>query len=288
MVLRPHGAGKAKGASALALALLVAAILPGAKTAQASAWDQDPGHGQIIFTTTYLETSRSFDAYRDTHLFPDAGRFRQFAVSAYMDFGISRRLDFVANAPAPFLRYANSYGSQRSAGLGDVEMGFKYRLNSAESPWAVSAQITTQFPGYPESRNPAPGNHQEDLEGRFLLGRGAKFAGNHVFWDAEAAYRRRTGAPADQFRGDFTTGMDVTSRLMLMAQVFTITSMRNGAPFQTTNPNAQSDFDLYKGEGSAVLKITRKLRVQAGWIYAFAGRNTGRDHTVTLGLWTNF
>jgi hypothetical protein len=285
MFLRPYGTGRTSGC---ALALLGAAILLSAKPAQANAWDQKPGHGQIILTSTFLNTSRSFDAYGDSHAFPDGGRFRQETLTAYVDFGISRRLDLVANVPAPFLMYANTYGSQKSAWMGDIEMGLKFRLNSGESPWAVSAQITTQFPAYPESRNPAPGNHQEDIEARFLIGRGAKCVGRHVFWDAEAAYRYRTGAPADQFRGDFTAGMDVTARWMLMAQFFTITSMRNGAPFESTNPSAQSDFDLYKGQGSVVLKITRKLRVQAGWTYAFAGRNTGRDHTVTLGIWQNF
>jgi hypothetical protein len=288
MVLRPNGAGITRRASGHALALLSAAILLSAKTAQASAWDQDPGHGQIILTTSFLETSRSFDAHGDSHLFPDAGGFRQFAVNAYVDFGIRRRLDLVANVPFPFLRYTNTYGSQKSAGAGDIELGLKYRLNSVESPWAVSAQITTKFPGYSESRNPAPGNHQEDIEARFLIGRGAKWAGKHVYWDAEAAYRYRTGAPADQFRGDFTAGMDLTARWMVMEQFFTITSMQNGAPFVSTNPNAQSDFDLYKEQSSVVLRVAPKLRVQAGWTYAFAGRNTGRDHTVTLGIWKDF
>lgn len=288
MVLRPHGAVGTRRTSGHTLALLAAAILLSAKPAQASAWDQEPGHGQIILTTTFLETSRSFDVHGESHLFPDGGSFRQYAVNAYVDIGIHRRFDLVANLPFDFLRYSNTYGSQKSAGAGDIEVGLKYRLNSLESPWAISAQITTKFPAYPQSTNPAPGNHQEDIEARFLIGRGAELVGRHVFWDAEAAYRYRAGAPADQFRGDFTAGMDLTARWMVMAQVFTITSMQNGAPFEITNPNAQSDFDLYKGQGSVVLKITRKLRVQAGWTYAFAGRNAGRDHTVTLGIWKNF
>lgn len=283
----PSGVGT-RAAHLRAGLCLLALLVSVPKTADGSAWDEQPGHGQLILTSSYLETSRSFDSQWDSHVFAYDGSYRQFQLNAYLDVGLRRRWDLVANVPFLFLRFSNDYGCQKSAGAGDIAVGLKYRLNSLESPWAVSAQVITQFPAYSATTDPALGNHQEDIEARFLLGRGGKWAGRHVFWDAETAYRYRTGAPADQFRGDFTGGMDVTSRWMLMAQIFTITSMQNGSAFASTNPNAQSDFDLYKGQGSAVLRVTPKLRVQAGWTYAFAGRNTGRDHTVTLGIWKDF
>jgi len=254
----------------------------------ASAWNEEKGHGQIIVTSSFLNTSRSFDSNGDSHLFPDGGSFRQYAVYTYFEYGLTNRFNFVANVALPFLGYSNTFGSQSSAGFGDVEVGLRYRLNSRESRWATSLQLVTKFPAYPAARNPAPGNHQEDVEIRFLAGRGSKWAGHDVFWDAEGAYRYRSGDPADQLRGDLTGGIHISQRWMAMLQLFSIRSLRNGAPLTTTNPNAQSDFDLYKGQASLVLTVTSKTRLQAGWTNAFAGRNTGRDHSIIFAVWRNF
>jgi hypothetical protein len=163
------------------------------------------------------------------------------------------------------------------------------RLNGLNSPWALSGQFTVTAPLYSATLDPAPGNHQEDLEGRALVGRGATWGERHWYWDAEAAYRYRTGAPADQVRGDFTAGVDVLPRCLLLGQFFSIKGLRNGeALAANANPNAQSDFDLYKAQGSLVLRVGRKTRVQLGWEHTLAGRNTGRGGTYVLGLWQSF
>lgn len=254
----------------------------------AGAWNQAPGHGQIILSSSFLETRRGFDASGSEQPFGSQGRFRQIAFNPYVEIGLTRRNTLVLNLNAPVLLYSDRYGSSTSGGLGDVEIGLKRRLNATESKWAISGQLTAKFPGYPAQRNPAPGNHQEDAEARFLIGRGGLLAGHHFFWDAEAAYRYRSLAPADQFRADFSTGLNLSRRWMAMGQVFAIQSLRNGDPFSTTNPSAQSDFDLYKTEFSLVTLIRRNTRVQIGWCDAFAGRNTGSGHSFLIGLWKNF
>ncbi len=240
-------------------------------------------------TTSFFQTSENFDASGTAQQFADHGRFRQFLVDSYIEIGLTPRSTLVLHVPAPFLDYSNVYGAQHSAGLGDVEIGFKRRFNSVESSWALSGQLTVAAPAYSALRNPAPGNHQEDVEARFLMGHGAAFGQRHAFWDAEVAYRYRSGAPADQFRADLATGLDLTHRLMAMGQAFVIQGLRNGQPLSaSSNPNTQSDFDLYKGQISLVLNIGHGMKVQAGWNDAFAGRNTGRGETVILGLWKSF
>ena len=270
------------------LFLIAGAVLACSAQVRAGAWNQDAGHGQIIFTSSFLQTASGFDAAGVSERFGYNGQFRQLALNPYLEYGLTRRYTLVVNLNAPFLRYSNQYGASSSAGLGDIEVGIRRRLNSSESAWAVSGQITTQFPAYSATRNPAPGNHQEDVEARLLVGRGATWAQHHVFWDAEAAYRYRSGPPADQFRADLTGGVNLTRRFMAMGQVFAIKSLRNGDPFNTTNPNAQSDFDLYKTQLSLVTTLGRGTRVQLGWNDAFAGRNTGGGHTAILGLWKSF
>jgi hypothetical protein len=144
------------------------------------------------------------------------------------------------------------------------------------------------FPAYSANRNPAPGNHQEDVEARILIGRGTTWSHRNFFWDTEAAYRYRSGAPADQFRGDATAGINLTQRVMVMGQIFSIKSLRNGSPFDSTNPNAQSDFDLYKSQASVVVSLRPSLRLHVGWSDAFSGRNTGKGHSAIFGIWKSF
>ncbi|HKS76593.1 MAG TPA: hypothetical protein VJQ82_25490 [Terriglobales bacterium] len=255
----------------------------------AGAWTSDAGHGQIIVTGSFFQTTRSFDKGGTTRPFENHGRFRQTALESYLEYGLSKRATVVLKVPAAFLDYCTDDGPLHSSGLGDVEIGGRGRFNSLESPWALSGQFTVAVPAYSAQRNPAPGNHQEDVEARFLLGRSLNRIHHHAFWDAEAAYRYRSGAPADQLRADFTAGIDLTRRLLLLGQSFLIFGLRNGAPVSAiTNPNAQSDFDLYKGQVSLVMRLGRGTRLQAGWNDAFAGRNTGQGSTAMLAIWKTF
>lgn len=268
--------------------LVLSAVLACSTRMEAGAWTPQKGHGQIIFTSSFFQTSSYFGATGGTQQFGYGGKFRQITFNPYLEYGLSRRNGLIVNSNAPLLKFWNDYGTSSSAGLGDTEIGFKRRFNSVESSWAVSGQLSVMFPAYSAQRNPAPGNHQEDIETRFLLGRGSQWSGHHVFWDAEVAYRYRQGAPADQFRADLTGGVDLCRRLMLMTQLFAIKSLRNGSAFSVSNPNAQSDFDLYKGQVSLVTNIGRGFRVQVGWNDAFSGRNTGSGHTAILALWKSF
>jgi protein XagA len=265
-----------------------AVILCGSLPLHAGAWNQPAGHGQLIITSSFFQTETAFGSSGAAELFDDRGEFRQILLNPYLELGVSKNYTLLANVNAPLLRYSNLYGTSSSAGLGDIEVGIMRRLNSNESRWAFSGQLLTLFPAYSASRNPAPGNHQEDVESRLLLGHGSQWAGRHAFWDAEAAYRFRSGAPADEFRSDLTGGLNLTSRVMAMSQLFVIKSLRNGAPFTTTNPNAQSDFDLYKAQISLVIGAGRGTRVQLGGNDAFSGRNTGRGQSGILAIWKSF
>lgn len=255
----------------------------------AGAWTINARQGQLITTFSYFNTSRTYDNSGTVGRFPDNGSFRQININPYLEYGLTSRYTLVLNAQIPILDYGNSYGNMKSAGLGDLEIGIRRRLNALEAPLALSGQLTVMLPLYSASRNPAPGNHQEDIEARFMVGHGSTILKQHAFWDAQVAYRTRLGAPADQIRVDLTAGINLGSRLMAMGQLFNIHSMRNGQPLDAiTNPNAQSDFDLHKYQLSLVLNATQMTRIQLGWNNTFSGRNTGCGQTLILALWKDF
>lgn len=268
-------------------ALVLAGLVP--MSLRADAWTQEQGHGQFIVTSSIFETSRAFDQNGNVARFDYTGSFRQFLLNPYLEYGLTNRTTLVVNAFVPFLAFSNEYGRQSSAGLGDVETGIRRRFNSSESPMPVSAQLNILFPTYPADRQPAPGNHQVDVESKLMVGRSARFGGHTGFWSFGGGYRYRTGAPADQLRSDATLGMDVSKRFMVMAQFFGITGIRNGAPLRFDgNPNAQSDFDLYKGQLSLITRLAPRTRLQIGWNDTLAGRNTGRGETFLIALWQDF
>ena len=268
-------------------ALIAFVLLP--NSLHAGAWTQAKGHGQVIFTSSLFRTGTAFNEAGAPIPFSDAGRFRQLTFNPYLEYGLTSRNTLIVNAYAPLLNFSNRFASQSSAGLGDLEVGLERRLNSPESRWACSVQLTVLFPAYSEEHSPAPGNHNVDLESRILVGRGLALARRHVFYDLELAYRYRNGAPADQVRADASTGIDATRWLTLMGQFFAIKGLRNGEPLTVrSNPNAQSDFDLYKYQPSLVFKLGRGTRVQFGWNSNFSGRNTGTGHTALLAVWKSF
>ena len=255
---------------------------------QGGAWTQEQGQGQIIFNFSFMETSRWFDSSGKVQTFADRGSFRQVEINPYVEYGLNSKTTLVLNTFVPWMRYGNDYGSASSGGLGDTEIGVRRRL-SGESRTVVSVQFTVKVPMYPASRTPAPGNHQVDLEPGVEVGRGGTVAARHVFVSAGAAYRRRDGAPADQFRSDVTFGMDFNRRFTGMVQYFGITGMRNGTPVQTGgNPNVESDFDLYKAQFSIVTRVQSRTRLQLGWVASLAGRNTGAGGTLLAAFWRDF
>jgi hypothetical protein len=268
---------------------LTAAVSVLSVPALGGAWNDAPAHGELIMTASMLKSWDEYGANGARSPFGYGGRFQQVQFGNYLELGLPKKLTLVLNLPISSLEYSDQYNRQQCGTLGDLEIGLRRRLNRIASPWAISGQLTVSAPAYSANEHPAPGNHQEDLEGRLLVGRGSELGERHWFWDAEAAYRYRTGAPADQLRGDFTAGVDVFRRLMVMGQFFSIKGLRNGQPVaDIQNPNAQSDFDLYKAQGSLVIGITHKTRLQTGWGKTLAGRNVGRGETYVLGFWQSF
>lgn len=285
MTHRQDGSWICPGVRLRSCALLIAFCLLTVVRGNAGAWNQQRGHGELILTASWYRSEKQFDADGISWAMPD---YRQFITEASLEVGVSRRDSILLHVPGEFL--VNQNGHQEGTSLGDVEVSWKHSLLPLKSRWALSGQVLLKEPPYSETQSPAPGNHQADVEGRVLLGRGHELGRQHFFWDLEAAYRYRDGAPADQFRGDGTVGLEMHhGRYMLLGQVFNIVSMQNGQALATiSNPNAQSDFDLYKVQPSFVVRVFERTHLQAAWNDAYAGRNTGQGQTWSFSIWQRF
>ena len=113
-----------------------------------------------------------------------------------------------------------------------------------------------------------------------MFGEGFELFDRHGFLSAEAGWRWRGGAPADEFLLDFGTGMEPWASGLVMLQSFSIFAA-SGAT------GAYRRYDLSKLQLSVAQRLLDYLWVQAGVVGAIAGIDRGETGAV-LGFWWRF
>lgn len=241
-----------------------------------AAWTQPKGEGLSILTFNHYVAEEAFDRESERH---DMARFAKQEMRAYMVYGLTDRLTLGIE---PTLRRVHTAYAPPESGWAEGDLFARYRLWQGNEA-VLSAQGLVKFPSSDE-RLTEPGRETRDIdvEGRVLFGSNLALFGLPGFGVAEAAYRRRFGAAADEMRTDLTLGLRPWRRWMLLAQSFNVISMRNAE-----TPEAP-DFDQYKAQGSVVYELTPRIGLQAGAFTEYAGRNVGAGHSAFLALWLRF
>jgi hypothetical protein len=259
----------------MALPMLLALLFLLDKPAIA-AWTQPKGEGLAILTFGHYVAEEAFDRAGERH---KMARFAKQELRAYMVYGLTDRLTLGIE---PTLRRVRTAYAPPQSGWAEGDLFARYLLWQGGEA-VLSAQALVKIPSSDE-RLTEPGRETRDIdtEGRVLFGSNLTLFGLPGFGVAEAAFRRRFGAAADEMRADLTLGLRPWPRWTLLAQSFNIVSMRNA---QT--PEAP-DFDQYKAQGSVVYDLTTRIGLQAGAFTEYAGRNVGAGHSVFLALWLRF
>jgi len=246
-------------------------------SAWAGAWTQQQGKGLVIATLAHSVADSGFG---------DAGQgapvadFRKTELRAYLEYGVTDWATFVAQ---PEWRDKKTGSGQGEAvrGLGRIDAGFRLRLWSDDSR-VVSVQATGRMPGASDDLAPANGGDTDwEADARVLYGRGFSLFGRHAFTDMQVGYRVRFGAPADELRLDVTAGIDVTPKVLALAQSFNSVSVGSAeAPFLPTRE--------HKVSASLVYRYDDAWSFQIGGLATIAGRNALRERGAILGLWRSF
>lgn len=262
----------------IALAALYCAWAAGfTDAANAGAWLQPSGRGQIIFSNTFTSSPRGFDETGRTAHIAD---YRKFEFSPALEYGLTDDLTLVAQ---PQLRSV-SIGAPTEArytGPGYGEIGARVRLWSDKSS-IVSAQVTARIAGSREASDPAQaGNADDELDMRALYGRGFSLGAWPSFLDAQLAYRLRGGEAADQVRVDVTLGTRPRPDLLLMAQSFNTFST-------DPTPRVLDTGREHKVELSIVWDATSHLSLQFGGVATVAGRNALAERGIVAAAWWRF
>lgn len=270
---------------------LVCVVLINWATAAAWAgpWTPRRGHGQVIVNVSFYETHEEFDRDGERDRFDFDGRFSKLEVNPFLELGVTDRLALLVNLFASRQAFDNEFGGLSNAGLGDSELGLRYRLSSPDRPLQIALQGFVKFATAERGGEVSLGNRQFDADLRLVLGGSIGKSARPPFWTVEGGYRWRDDGPADEVRLEGTFGVHISSRVMLMGQLMSTIGMRNADAFDHEgNPTLSPDYDLHRLQGSAIFRVSPRMRLQAaGFVHAF-GRNTGAGGGALLAAWVEF
>lgn len=272
------------------LRLLPAIALLVAGPCLAGAWVQDEGAALVILKASHSDSPRAFDDGHHRRSFPNGGSSRQDQLNLYVEYGLSPDLSFIGNFYANEMRYGDdgSYGKHTTRGLGDQEIGLRYRLGPGEGPWTGAAQFLVSIPAYDRDDEPALGLGDYGAELRYSVGRGYRLGTRSGYVDMGMAVRLRGADAADEVRVDIASGVALAPRWMAIAELNVIQGLGNGSGANPTNFIASNNYDLTKLQLSTLYTLPGGSQLQAGYQRPVAGRNTGAGGAVFVAAWWRF
>jgi hypothetical protein len=229
----------------------------------------------------------SFSYYRQTDRFdkndnvvkgaPGTG-FSSYSTNLYIGYGISRRLDLIANVP--FLYQANRLGQGNTLinqGAGDALVGLSYNLVNFNYIRFLSVQVSGIAPMYTNTRVSSAlglGNYGSEVK-LMYCGNLPAAVFDKGYFNTELGYRRYYGSQGpDQVSFSGTIGYPITKHNQVSLELMLFRSFSADKSF---NPDffAERDFAFFKPALNYGHQFTRRFSVFIGGFYVPFGINTG-------------
>ena len=256
-----------------------------ATTSFAGAWTADKNAFYEKFTFNYYYSHETFNSSGTRGGTPNNGKFTDYDISNYIEYGVLNNLTAINSLTYKWLENDNNSADSKGYGLGDVDLGLRYKLLDNDRFGIVSTQLLVKIPGPYNTTDPLPlGNGQFDTELRLLYGRSLYqwFPG---YGNVEFGYRFRAGDPSDEIRYLVELGADITPELFARVKLDGIYSMNNGNKIDTNgNPTATNSFDLGKLDLAVGYKITPTWGVEVSYRPDIYGQNTAAGANYSLAL----
>lgn len=267
------------GRRGAAILCLCAAVLVCATTAaRASPWTRSKNQFLFISRADYFSTDLK-DISVDGALVD--GEFERVETNNYIEYGLTDAITVGGKAfyGTNWLRRGSE--TETESGFSEIEL-FAQQQVYRDPRHAVAVKLTTAGPtAFTSGIRPDLENKDFDVEASALYGATIVYRPVRLFAAAEAGFRKRFGAPADQVRFLTTIGFEPSGRWVFMLDTFSIKSLENEAP-------GGVDFDVFKVRPSVSWRASSRVAVQAGIEEELAGRNIVQGRTFFIGLWTRF
>lgn len=263
-----------------------------------SAWTHQKGHGFVKVAQWWL--------IADEHFTTNGGKAPNitngiFNTSIYAEYGITDRLTAIVFFPFFSRNLMNetvsgTTGQTIQAGealnsIGDTDISIKYGILS-NSKVKLSTILTFGLPlgetggGALQALQTGDGEFNQMLT--LVTSFGASSPSVNSFFSAYTAYNNRTNNFSDEFRYGVEAGAIFKERIMLIARLYGIESMRNGdTEFVESSIFANNSEHMTISPELGVF-ITKKFGVSATYAYPLTGEILFSDPSYSVGAFLNF
>lgn len=267
----------------LAAAILLAAS---ASSCFAGAWTARKGAYYDKLAYNYYYSHETFNSTGSRGATPNNGRFTDNNLSNYFEYGLLDNLTVINSLSYKWLENEDNTLRTKGYGLGDVDLGVRYKLLDSDKAGIVSSQLLVKIPGGYDTTDALPlGNGQYDTELRLLYGR-SLYPLLPGYGNVEIGYRWRAEAPSDEIRFLVECGVDISKDFYTRAKLDGTVSVNNGKKLDTNgNPTSSNNFDLGKLDLTVGYKAAPDWGVEASYVPALYGQNTAAGATYSLALY---
>ena len=267
--------------------LAVAALLVASTSSSfAGAWTAKQGAYYDKLAYNYYYSHETFNTTGSRGATPNNGKFTDHNVSNYFEYGLFDNLTVINALAYKWLENEDNSTRTKGYGLGDVDLGLRYKLIDSDTIGIVSSQLLVKIPGAYSSTDALPlGNGQYDTELRLQYGR-SLYPLIPGYGNVEIGYRWRAEAPSDEIRYLIEFGVDVSRDFYTRAKLDGTLSMDNGTKRDTSgNPTTTNNFDLGKLDLTVGYKAAPNWGVEASYVPSLYGQNTAAGATYSLALY---
>ena len=270
-----RGNKPATGTALLMLALL--ATVP--RLAQAGAWPQPEGGGQVVLNALPFQTR--LQGYNRFGQPSGTGTDQRIEASIYWEHGLTDRFTVGMQPRLQAIWMHDQSGSSRNLGMAEEKMFARYTLYHGD--WdVVSVQGQVGAPGLAQNRNPRLAEQNASYELRAMVGHAFTLpAGMSGFIDLQAAYNYRAGPPADEMTYKVTGGIRVAPGWLIMGQTVSTIGLRNA---RGTGP----DYSIHRALLSLVVDLAPQWQVEVGYLKEIGGRHVALGQGVLGALWYRY
>ncbi|MBJ6749407.1 hypothetical protein [Geomonas anaerohicana] len=269
--------------ASLAAVALVAAF--SASSCFAGAWTAKEGGYYEKASFNFYYADKSFNPDGNRRDLSDHGTFTDHNLSNYFEYGVTDSLTVLNSLSYKWLENDNDLMRATAHGIGDIDLGARYRLYQSDAVGVVSTQFLVKIPGGYDKNDPLPlGNDQYDTELRLLYGR-SLYPTLPGYANLEIGYRLRAGDPSDELRYLVEVGFDLGKNFFTRAKLDGIYSIDNGKKVDGSgNPTTTNNFDLGKLDLTLGYQVTPAMGVELGYRPDLYGQNTaaGANYSVAL------
>jgi hypothetical protein len=267
--------------------LAIATLLAASTTSSfAGAWTAKQGAFYDKLAFNYYYSHETFDTSGNRSGSQNNGKFTDYNLSNYFEYGLFDNLTVINSLSYKWLENEDDSAITKGYGIGDVDLGLRYKLLDSQKIGIISSQLLVKIPGGYKTSDALPlGNGQYDTELRLLYGR-SLYPLIPGYGNVEIGYRSRAKAPSDEIRYLIEFGVDITKDFYTRAKLDGTFSVDNGTKLDTSgNPTSTNNFDLGKLDLTVGYKAAPNWGVEASYVPALYGQNTAAGATYTLALY---